>query len=291
MNTLEKTRKIINEYNIKANKKFGQNFLIDDSILEKIVEVADIQENDLILEIGPGLGNLTEYILKKSNYAILIEIDSKMEIILKNRFSNFHNYKLINEDILKINIDDFIEKIEKELNKKFQKVKVVANLPYYITTPILFKLLQESKRINEIIVMIQKEVAERMVAKNKSKEYGILTLMVDYLSDANICFLVPNDSFIPKPEVTSAVIKLVKNKKYNVKEEKLFFEFIHSAFAQRRKKIVNSLESKHFRNMTKEELNQLLEKLGYSLNTRAEELTIQDYIKIVNAIGEENGNE
>lgn len=284
INTLNITKKIMNKYNIKANKRFGQNFLIDDNILENIIISSDISKEDLVIEIGPGLGNLSEYILNNSKFAILIEIDKNMEKILNDRLEEYDNYILINDDILKIDIDKLIEKIELKNNTKYKNVKVVANLPYYITTPIIFKLLQDSNRITDIIVMVQKEVAERMVAKQKSKAYGILTIMVEYLSDASIEIIVPNTSFIPAPDVTSAVIKLIKNKKYSVNNEELFFKLIHNAFAQRRKKLSNSLESTHFMNMNKSEIEELLIKNNINLNTRAEELNINDYINIINSL-------
>ena len=283
-NTLEKTKNIMRINNIKANKRFGQNFLIDDNILENIVKSAEITNNDLVIEIGPGLGNLTEKKLKKAAYVILVEIDNNMINILNDRFKNNNNYILLNNDILKVNVDEIIENIENKLNRKFEKIKVVANLPYYITTPIIFKLLQNENRINEITVMVQKEVAERIVAKNKTKDYGILTLMVNYLGTSDIKLIVPNNSFIPAPNVTSAVIKITKNKRFTVKDEELLFKLIHSSFAQRRKKIINSLESTKFSNMSKPELEKLFNECNISLNARAEELELQDYIKIVDII-------
>ena len=283
-NTLEKTKNIMRINNIKANKRFGQNFLIDDNILENIVKSAEITNNDLVIEIGPGLGNLTEYLLEKAAYVILVEIDNNMINILNDRYKNNNNYILLNNDILKVNVDEIIENIENKLNRKFEKIKVVANLPYYITTPIIFKLLQNENRINEITVMVQKEVAERIVAKNKTKDYGILTLMVNYLGTSDIKLIVPNNSFIPAPNVTSAVIKITKNKRFTVKDEELLFKLIHSSFAQRRKKIINSLESTKFLNMSKPELEKLFNECNISLNARAEELELQDYIKIVDII-------
>ena len=283
-NTLEKTKNIMRINNIKANKRFGQNFLIDDNILENIVKSAEITNNDLVIEIGPGLGNLTEYLLEKAAYVILVEIDNNMINILNDKIKNNNNYILLNNDILKVNVDEIIENIENKLNRKFEKIKVVANLPYYITTPIIFKLLQNENRINEITVMVQKEVAERIVAKNKTKDYGILTLMVNYLGTSDIKLIVPNNSFIPAPNVTSAVIKITKNKRFTVKDEELLFKLIHSSFAQRRKKIINSLESTKFSNMSKPELEKLFNECNISLNARAEELELQDYIKIVDII-------
>lgn len=284
MNTLKKTKMILNKYDIKANKRFGQNFLIDDNILENIVEVSNISKSDLVVEIGPGLGNLTEYIIDKAGYMLLVEIDNKMIQILNERFKEKDNYSLLNDDVLKINLDKKVEEIEKKLNIKFNKIKVVANLPYYITTPILFKLLQDESRIDSITVMVQKEVAERMVAHSKTKDYGILTLMVKYLSDANIEFIVPKESFIPAPNVTSAIISLRKNKKFNVKDEKLFFDLIHKSFAKRRKTMINSLYLSNFNGLEKEKVNEIFSKLGMDNNVRAEELEIEDYINIADTI-------
>lgn len=284
INTLRKTKEILNRYNIKANKRFGQNFLIDDNILSKIIDVADIKENELVIEIGPGLGNLSEYILLNSTYALFIEIDNNMITVLGDRLSRYNNYKLVNKDILKIDIDNYIEEIENNTNISFTNVKVIANLPYYITTPILFKLLQNSKRINEIVVMVQKEVAQRMVAKPKTKDYGILTLMVEYLTNSEIMIDVPRSCFIPAPNVDSAVIKLVKNDKYKIGNEDVLFKLIHKAFAQRRKKMVNSLVSNKFMNLSKEDIENILNKCGISINARAEELSLNDYLNITKEI-------
>lgn len=280
MNTLKETKSILNKYELKADKRFGQNFLVDDNILNNIVEVSNIKPNELIIEIGPGLGNLTNYILNNATYSLLIEVDNNMIKVINDRFKDYDNYTLISQDILKVNIDEEILKIEERNNIKFTNVKVVANLPYYITTPIIFKLLQDSKRISEIIVMVQKEVAQRMVAQSNTKDYGILTLMVQYLSDASIPFVVPKESFIPAPNVTSAIIVLKKNKKYKVKNEEDFIKLVHCAFAQRRKTMINSLFSTNFKNLSKEELNILFEKLDIDKNVRAEQLDINDFIRI-----------
>lgn len=278
MNTFRKTREILNKYGLTAKKKFGQNFLIDDNILDEISASACINDDELIIEIGPGLGNLTSYLLKKSRYVLLVEIDNNMIEILNDRFKENTNYSLINEDILKVDLDEKISKIEEDLNFSFKKVKVVANLPYYITTPILFKLLKDSKRVDEIVVMVQKEVADRMVASPKSKDYGILSVMIKYLADAEIIIKVPKEAFIPSPNVTSSVIKLVKNKKYECDDEEKLFELIHHAFAQRRKKMINSLESSKFLNLDKERIKDAFNKVNLNENVRAEELSIEEFI-------------
>ncbi|MEG1058947.1 MAG: 16S rRNA (adenine(1518)-N(6)/adenine(1519)-N(6))-dimethyltransferase RsmA [Clostridia bacterium] len=281
INTKLKTKQILEQYDIRANKRYGQNFLIDDNVLKSIIDISNIKDDELVIEIGPGLGNLTEYILQYSSYAILVEIDNKMIDVLNDRFKTKGNYTLINEDILKTDIDDIIKNIEKKNNKKYNKIKVVANLPYYITTPIIFKLLQDSKRIDQITVMVQKEVAKRMVAVPKTKDYGILTLMVDYLSDAKIELEVLNTSFIPSPDVTSSVILLKKKNKYmlNEEKEKELFELIHKAFAQRRKKMINSLVSTSF--CSKEKLEKVFKLLALNSNIRAEELPLDTFIQIV----------
>ena len=239
MDTFTITKNILNKYDVKAKKRFGQNFLIDDNILKNIQRVSDINENDLIIEIGPGLGNLTKYLLDKSKYVLLVEIDNKMINILNDRFIKYNNYTLLNEDILKINLDNIINSIEKD---------------------------------------------NRMVSKNKNKDFGILTLMVKYFSKASIEFIVPKTSFIPIPDVTSAIIKLKKEKRYRVNNEELLFKLIHCSFAQRRKKLVNSLESTKFLNLDKSSLENLLESCGISKNVRAEELDLKDYIKLVENI-------
>lgn len=284
INTLKKTKEILNKYNLRANKRFGQNFLIDDNTIKSIVEKAELSENDLVIEIGPGLGNLTQYLLEEVKYCILVEIDDNMIDVIRDRFKGCRNFTLINEDILKIDLNEEVKKIEEKLDIKFNSVKVVANLPYYITTPIIFKLLQGSSRIDEIVVMVQKEVANRMVSSYKTKDYGILSIMVQYFADSEILIKVPNSSFIPSPKVESAVVKLIKRKKYIVKNEEILFELIHSSFANRRKKMINSLEISRFRGMPKDKIKEMLINNGYSELVRAEELKLEDFIKIADSI-------
>lgn len=282
INTLKITKEIINKYGISAKKAFGQNFLIDDSVLNEISNLSDIEENDLIIEIGPGLGNLTHYL--QNNNLLLIEIDERMLEILRDRFQKNDKISIINNDILKLDIDKEIEIIEQSRRIKFNNVKVVANLPYYITSPIIFKLLEDSKRISEIVVMVQEEVADRIVAKSKSKDYGILTLMVQYYSKATKEIVVPNSSFIPSPNVTSAVVKIVKENKYEDVDGKIFKELVHKAFANRRKKMLNSLVMNNFMGFEKEKVKELLESCAISENARAEEIDIEKYIEIVKKI-------
>lgn len=280
MNTKKITQQILKKYNIKANKKYGQNFLLDDDILNGIVEVSNVKENDLVIEIGPGLGNLTTYFIDRCKYALLIELDTNLLNILKDRFSEKNNYEIINEDILNLNLDLIIKELELKLDFKFDNIKVIANLPYYITSPIIFKLLQESNLISDITIMIQKEVAQRLVASSKSKSYGILTIMTKYYANVTYEIDVNKTAFEPVPNVDSAVVNLKKYDKYFVKDEKLFFELIHKAFNQRRKKLINSLVSNKFNNMDKPQIEELLLKSSVSINSRAEELDITDYINL-----------
>lgn len=284
MNTLNITKNILKKYNIQANKRFGQNFLIDDNILENIISSSNIQENELIIEIGPGLGNLSEYLVKSSDYVLLVEIDNNMIDILNDRLSSYNNYELLNQDILKLDIDKKIEEIEQRKLVKYSKVKVIANLPYYITSPIIFKLLEDSHRISEIVVMVQKEVAERITAKSGNKDYGILTIMVDSKCDTNIETIVPRDSFIPAPNVDSAVIKLVKNEKYDIKNQEIFKKLVNAGFSQRRKKILNSLSNSSYFSFTKSDWEDIFNKNDISLEVRAEQLDIKEFIKISNYI-------
>ncbi len=200
--------------------------------------------------------------------------------ILKERFGSNENIVVINKDVLKIDIDDEIDKLEKLKNTKFNNIKVVANLPYYITSPIIFKLLEDSKKISEIIVMVQEEVADRIIAKSKSKDYGILTVMIEYYAKATKQIVVESLSFIPSPNVTSAVIKIVKEVKYEDIDSKIFKELVHKAFANRRKKLINSLVINKLLGLDKDSIDNVLKKCNVSENGRAEELDIDKYIEI-----------
>ncbi|MEG1705203.1 MAG: 16S rRNA (adenine(1518)-N(6)/adenine(1519)-N(6))-dimethyltransferase RsmA [Clostridia bacterium] len=278
MDSLKITKEILNKYDIRAKKAYGQNFLIDDNVLKQIASLANINDKDLIIEIGPGLGNLTYY-LKDSNL-LLVEIDEKMIEILKDRFLDNDNIKIINKDILKIDIDLEIEKLEKEKNIKFENIKVVANLPYYITSPIIFKLLEDSKKVKEIIVMVQEEVADRIASKSKSKDYGVLTVMINYYAKSNKEITVESSSFIPSPNVTSAVVKIIKEDKYENINNEIFRELIHKSFANRRKKLSNSLVNNNLLGLSKEEIIKILTECNITSNARAEELDIDKYIQI-----------
>lgn len=280
---LEETKFIMNKYNIKANKALGQNFLISEDVVQTIVDSSQIKEEDLVIEIGPGLGTLTKYLLKKAKNVICIEVDKRMITILKDRFSLYENFKLLNQDILKVDLKNLIE--EEKKKAKFKNVKIVANLPYYITTPIIMKLLEEELPLESITVMIQKEVANRLIAIPGEKETGSITYSIYYYSQAQGILEVPKDSFIPEPEVTSKIIKLDIRKEYPVKVERkeIMFRIIKCAFMQRRKTLLNALvNTKVFRN--KEEGIQVLKKLGIDINIRPENLKLEDYADISNLL-------
>lgn len=281
MDTLNKTKKILNKYGIYAKKGFGQNFLIDSAVLEKIVEAGVVSREDTVIEIGPGLGNLTEYLLERAGKVIAFEIDTDMIEILKERFKDKENFELVNKDIMKVNLTNYIK----------GKVKVIANLPYYITTPILFKLLDYKESITDIVIMVQREVAERLLATPKGKEYGVLTVNTGYVSDATLITIVPNTSFIPAPNVTSAVVSLKINsdKAKELKDEVLFKKLVKAAFGSRRKKVVNSIMNANVFNITKEQLTDHIVSLGFDENTRAEEIPIDKYIELANILKESNG--
>ena len=281
MNVLEETKFLMKKYKIKANKSLGQNFLIDDNVIEDIVNGANIQNNDLVIEIGPGLGSMTALLVQKAKKVICIELDKKMIQILNDRFIAYNNIELINDDVLKINLNDIIKQ-EKEENQ-IKDVKIVANLPYYITTPIIMKLLEENLDIESITVMIQKEVADRLIETPSGKNTGAITYTVYYYCESNKIREVSNTSFIPMPEVTSEVInlKLRKEPAIDVENKKVLFNIIKSAFMQRRKTLVNALVNTGVFK-SKEEGLKILKTLNLREDIRAENLTIEDFGRICN---------
>lgn len=280
---LEETRYIMKKYSIKANKALGQNFLISQNVVENIVESSNIGDNDLVIEVGPGLGTLTKYLLEKAKKVICVELDKKMIKILEDRFKLYENFELINQDILKVDLKNIIKE-EKEKNN-IANVKIVANLPYYITTPIIMKLLEEELDLESITVMIQKEVADRLIAVPGEKNTGAITYTVYYYAESEGILEVPNDLFIPEPEVTSKVIKLnIRNKApVEVKNKEVMFRIIKCAFMQRRKTLLNSLtNAKVFLN--KEEGINILKELNLEESVRPEMLCLQDFADIANKI-------
>lgn len=282
-NILEETKSIMKAYNIKANKSLGQNFLISTEVVEKIIESSELSKEDLVIEIGPGLGTLTKYLLDKAGKVICIELDTRMVKILNNRFTTKENFEIINDDVLKVDLNKMIK--ENKKNKEIKNVKIVANLPYYITTPIIMRLLEEKLDIQSITVMIQKEVAERLIEIPGGKNTGAITHTVYYYCQSKKIMEVPNNSFIPEPEVTSEVIKMNLRKVPAVKIEnpKVMFMIIKSAFMQRRKTLLNALtNTKVF--ISKKEGIEILKKLNLNENVRAEELSIQDFANITKCI-------
>ena len=278
-NILEETRFIMKKYNIKANKNLGQNFLINEEVVTNIVDCSNIDKQDLVIEIGPGLGTLTKYLLEKAGKVICIELDTKMLQILEDRFSLYNNFELINNDVLKVDLKNIIEKEKAE--GKIKNVKIVANLPYYITTPIIMKLLEEELELESITVMIQKEVADRLIAIPGEKNTGAITYAVYYYATSEAIMEVPNSSFIPEPAVTSKVIKLNIRKKPIVtpKNKEKMFKVIKCAFMQKRKTLLNSLtNNKIFEN--KNQGIELLKSLQINESIRPEELTLEQFEKI-----------
>lgn len=281
MNVLEETKFLMKKYKIKANKSLGQNFLIDDCVIQDIVDGAKIEKEDLVIEIGPGLGSMTALLVERAKKVICIELDRKMIQILNDRFIAYNNIELINEDVLKIDLKELIKQ-EKEA-KQIKNIKIVANLPYYITTPIIMKLLESNLEIESITVMIQKEVADRLIETPSGKNTGAITYTVYYYCEAQKIREVENTSFIPMPEVTSEVINLKLRKKPAVQVEntKVFFNIIKSAYMQRRKTLLNALVNTGvFRN--KEEGLDILKKLNLKEDIRAENLTIEDFARLTN---------
>ena len=285
MSAYNETIGILEKYKIKANKDLGQNFLINDDVIEKIIEKSQIEKNDLIIEIGPGLGVLTNLLLEKSDNVVAIELDKRMVEIISKRFILKNNLQIINEDVLKVDLNKLINERKKQTN--INKVKIVANLPYYISTPIIMKLLENRLDIDEIIVMVQKEVAERLTAKTGTRLAGAITYAVEYYSDATSIIKVPKESFVPSPKVESEVIKLKvrKGKKIQVKDEKLLFNIISKSFMQRRKTLSNVLTNNNIMH-SKEDVKNMWKELEIDENVRGESLTLEQFGKIADYISE-----
>ena len=272
MNLFQETKFLMNKYNITANKNYGQNFLIDENVVNGIIEQAQVSRNDLVIEIGPGLGTLTSSLLDYAGKVICIELDTNMLKILNDRFGLYNNFELINNDVLKVDLHNLISK-----NSNFKKVKVVANLPYYITTPIIMKLLEDKLNLTSITVMVQKEVAERLTETPGGKNTGSITYSINYYTNAKTILEVPKTSFIPSPKVDSSVIKLdvLDNPKIKVLNEEIFFKIVKCAFMQKRKTLINSLSNSGISN--KEILENILTELNIDTRIRAEQLTLEQF--------------
>ena len=279
MSILKDTKVIMDKYHITANKNLGQNFLIDDDTVSGIVDAANVSKDDLIIEIGPGLGTLTKELLDRAGKVICIELDKRMIEILNDRFSMYDNFKVLNDDVLKVNLKELIEK------EKVKTTKIVANLPYYITTPIIMKLLEERLDIETITVMIQKEVADRLVTKPGTGDTGAITYAIHYYTNPKRVLEVPNTAFIPEPKVNSTVINLevLKEPKVAVKDEKKLFEVIKTAFMQKRKTLLNALANSN-KYGSKEQICKTLELLSIDNRVRPEKLTLEEFAKIADEI-------
>lgn len=275
------TNAILKKYEFTTQKKYGQNFLVDSNILDKIVATADISKDDFILEIGPGIGTLTQYLCEYAGHVVAVEIDKKLIPILEETLEDYDNVEVINQDFLKLDLNKLIE--EKSNNNK---IKVVANLPYYITSPIIMKLLESKLPIENITVMVQKEVAERIQSGPGTKDYGSISVVVQYYSKPYIAAKVPPNCFIPIPKVGSAVLSLRPHDKpvVEVKDEGLFFNIVRSAFNQRRKTLTNSLYNGGFIYLSKEEIAEAITLLGKPTNIRGEALTLEEFADLSNII-------
>lgn len=278
------TIQTIKKYEFAFQKKFGQNFLIDDHVITKIINAAEITKDDLVLEIGPGIGTMTQYLAESARKVIAVEIDKNLIPILGETLAEYDNVTVINEDILKLDINRLVE--EENAGKP---IKVVANLPYYITTPIIMGLFESHVPLQSITVMVQKEVADRMQVGPGSKDYGALSLAVQYYAKPYIAANVPPNCFIPRPGVGSAVIRLTRYEEppVTVKDESLMFKLIRASFNQRRKTLQNGIANSPELPYSKAQVEKALEKMGLAANVRGESLTLAEFAKISDIISEE----
>ena len=279
----KKTIEVLQKYEFVFQKKYGQNFLIDTHVLDKIINAAKITKDDFVLEIGPGIGTMTQYLASSAREVFAVEIDRALIPILEDTLSEYENVTILNEDILKVDI----RKLAEEHNQG-RPIKVVANLPYYITTPIIMGLFEEDVPVESITVMVQKEVADRMQTGSGSKDYGALSLAVQYYASPYIVANVPPNCFMPRPKVGSAVIRLSRHEKppVNVKDSRLMFRIIRASFNQRRKTLVNGLKNAQDLNFTKEEIERAVSACGFPVGIRGEALTLQNFADLANCLSE-----
>ena len=282
----QNTIAVLQKYNFNFQKKFGQNFLIDTHVLDKIIAAANITKDDLVLEVGPGIGTMTQYLCEHARQVVAVEIDKNLIPILEDTLSEYDNVKVINADILKVDIN----KIAKEENGG-RPIKVVANLPYYITTPIIMGLFESHVPIENITVMVQKEVADRMQVGPGTKDYGALSLAVQYYAEPYIVANVPPNCFMPRPKVGSAVIRLTSHEQVpvEVQDEAFMFRLIRASFNQRRKTLVNGLNNSPEVNVPKEAILEALEKMGMSPTVRGETFSLEQFAELSNLLCEVQG--
>ena len=281
------TMAVLEKHGFHFQKKYGQNFLIDTHILEKIIDAAEITKDDFVLEIGPGIGTMTQYLCEAAREVVAVEIDTNLLPVLDDTLKEYDNVTVLNEDILKVDIASLAG--EKNSGKP---IKVVANLPYYITTPIIMGLFEKNVPVDSITVMVQKEVADRMQVGPGTKDYGALSLAVQYYAKPEIVANVPPNCFMPRPKVGSAVIKLTRYEKppVEVQDERLMFRLIRASFNQRRKTLVNGIKNSGDFSLGKEEIENIFEKCGLPLNIRGEALTLEQFAMLANCISEEKNN-
>lgn len=274
------TRDTIKKHGFRIAKKFGQNFLVDENVLKTIIDCSELTKNDCVLEIGPGLGVMTQALCEKAGRVLAVEIDRELIPILKVSMFGYENFKLINDDILRLDLKTVLEE-----NFGRSPVRVVANLPYYITTPIIMKLLEEDINLKSITIMVQKEVGERLAADPGGKDYGALTVSVQYRCIPQKILIVPPEAFIPQPEVESMVVRLDSRDKppVNIQDEKMFFRVVKASFGQRRKTLLNALASGNL-GKSKEELRAVLAKNGIDENRRGETLSLEEFARIANEL-------
>lgn len=277
----QNTIAVLQKYNFSFQKKFGQNFLIDTHVLDKIIASAEITKDDMVLEIGPGIGTMTQYLACAAGKVVAVEIDKTLIPILEDTLSEYDNVQIINQDVLKVNL----AKLAEEENGG-KPIKVVANLPYYITTPIIMGLFENHVPLKSITVMVQKEVADRMQVGPGTKDYGALSLAVQYYAKPYIVANVPPNCFMPRPKVGSAVIRLERYEEppVQVTDEKLMFRIIRASFNQRRKTLVNGLKNSPEIQFTKEEIEAAIETLGKGASVRGEALTLEEFARLSNIL-------
>lgn len=279
----QNTIAVLQKYNFNFQKKFGQNFLIDTHVLDKIISAAGITKDDFVLEIGPGIGTMTQYLACAAREVVAVEIDKNLIPILEDTLSDYDNVSIINEDILKVDLVSLAEE-----KNQGRPIKVVANLPYYITTPIIMGLFEKRVPLESITVMVQKEVADRMQVGPGTKDYGALSLAVQYYAEPYIVANVPPNCFMPRPSVGSAVIRLTRHKEMpvQVKDEQLMFKLIRASFNQRRKTLANGLKNSAELDLSKEVIEQAIEQLGKGASIRGEALTLEEFAQLANIISD-----
>lgn len=277
----QNTIAVLQKYNFTFQKKYGQNFLIDSHVLEKIMDAAEIGKDDCVVEIGPGIGTMTQYLAERAGEVVAVEIDKNLIPILTETLADYKNVSIINEDILKVDLNRIVE--EKNGGRP---VKIVANLPYYITTPIIMGLFENHVPVKSITVMVQKEVANRMQVGPGTKDYGALSLAVQYYAKPEIVAIVPPNCFIPRPNVASAVIRLTchEKKPVEVKDEKGMFALIRASFNQRRKTLANSLSNAQNLSLTREQVTEALESMQLSPTIRGEALTLEQFAALADIL-------